>query len=327
LVRVTRVLLLSEAARQVTPDTDLRGIVDGVHASLRDRAFAVAHEEVKDPPDVERAVRAHVPDVVFNLCETLGGGSESELVVPRILEDLRVAFTGNDSSCLRRCMRKLDTSELLRLAAVTVPATFAVETDRDCEALPPWVYPVIVKPDCEDGSLGIDADSVAGDAEAVRRVVERLRARGLRSIAQQYVEGREIAIALLGAPLSPLSPGEVLFDEGAFAGRARILTYASKWDEGTVDYRATRSVGAELGSAELACVTETAIRPAAAVEKRDYGRVDMRVDPIGRAFVIDVNPNCDLSDDGGFMRAARRSGLTRDDVVDTLVRSALARRS
>ncbi len=329
-----RVLLLSEAppvgdheARGgARPDIDLTEIVEDLYASLaRQPDLSAVHRPVADEAAVQAAVRECAPDVVFNACETLGGGAETELVVPTLLERLGVPFTGNSVRCLRTCLHKVETNEILRHAAVLVPATFFVNDDDACAAVPESAYPVVVKPDCEDGSLGIDADSVAIDRAGLSRIAEKLRAAGLRPIAQQYVDGREIVATLLGRPLRVLSPGEILFDERVFGARARILTWASKWEETSIDYGATRSVAADLSPALLAEVSGCALAAATALGMRDYGRVDMRVSAEGRPYVIDVNPNCDLSEDGGFMRAVKRASLTRDDVVATLVRCALER--
>src|SRR5690606_22886546 len=83
-----------------------------------------------------------------------------------------------------------------------------------------------------------------------------------------------------------------------------------KWDERHVDYEGTKPVPMRDVSPELARALEVAaVRSFHALGLRDFGRVDLRVDGDGRPWVIDVNPNCDLSPDAGFARAARASGL------------------
>lgn len=312
---MTRVLLLSAFEPNPRPDTDLGGVVADLRAAL-----GCDHVEIETLADVERAVRHIRPEVVFNACETLGGRSENEPLVPQLLERMRVAFTGNAARTLRRCLEKSAATETLRAAGVLVPATFTSPDD-----VPPSAYPLIVKPDCEDGSVGIEESSVVADEAALRRAFSAHAAEGRRAIAQTYVEGREIAVAFLGSEPRILPPGEILYDEETFAGRARILTYASKWDEGSRDYGATRSVGAALGAGELARIALATRGAVRALGMRDYGRVDFRLDAAGRAFVIDANPNCDLSSDGGFMRAAARAGLSYADAIRAIVSSALAR--
>lgn len=313
---MTRVLLLSAFEPDLRPDTDLGLVVAGVRAALD-----CEHVEIRTLAEAERAVRRHRPDVVFNACETLGGKSENEPLVPLLLERMGVAFTGNTARALRRCLKKSVATEVLRVAGVRVPVTFVSP-----ERVPASAYPLIVKPDCEDGSVGIEASSVVTDESALRRAFAAHAGEGRPAIAQAYVEGREIAVAFLGSEPRILPPGEILYDEETFAGRARILTYASKWDESSCEYGATQSVGAALDAELLGRLSVATRRAVRALGMRDYGRVDFRVDANGRPFAIDVNPNCDLSEDGGFMRAAARAGLSHADAIRAIVASALERK-
>lgn len=315
-----RVLLLSPIEHAPRPDTDLSDIVQDLLASLSAQAgCAIVHAPARTLGDVERAVRATRPDVVFNACETLDGKSENEPLVPLLLDRLGVSFTGSPARCLRRCLRKAEASAILRAAGVPVPDT-VIGTP------PPSAYPLIVKPEREDGSVGIHAGSVVYDEAALRRGLAVLEEGGQPAIVQRYVEGREIAVALLGWPEPrALPPGEILYDPSVFADRPRILTYASKWDETSVDYGATRSAAASVSPALLARLSAHARRAAHALGMRDYGRVDFRVDERGEPWVIDVNPNCDLSLDGGFMRAARRAGLDHERTVGAILSGAIAR--
>lgn len=323
-VSASRVLLLSPRERSPRPDTDLTGVVTDLLASLRAQpGCVVLHQEISNLTELERAVRGARPDVVFNACETLDGMTAAEPFVPLMLDRLGVAFTGSTALCLSQCMQKSRANELLRAAGVPVPETFLLTDERGAAEIARSVYPVIVKPEHEDGSVGIHEGSVVHDGEAVARVVATSER---PMIAQRYVEGREIAVALLGHPEPRLlSPGEILYDEAVFARRAKILTYASKWDEASADFSATRSEAAALSPALSARLTELTLRAARALGVRDYGRVDFRVDARGEPFVIDVNPNCDLSRDGGFMRAARRDGLSHEQTVGAILAGALTR--
>lgn len=296
-------------------------MVEDIHGALRScRLGEVAHAVVRNTADIERIVRRTRPDVVFNACETLGGDAETEPLVPRVLERMGVEFTGSKAACLETCLDKMRASTLLRAAGVPVPATYAPFE------VPASAFPVIVKPAREDGSVGISAASVVHDDDALAAAARALSEQGLAPVAQRYVDGREVVLSFCGWP-EPivLSPGEILYDPEVFAGRARILTYASKWDPSSPDYEGTRSVGAELSSDLLGHLTTVAARAFRALGLRDYGRVDMRLDAEGRPFVIDVNPNCDLSRDGGFMRAAARTGLAYADAIERILVGALAR--
>jgi D-alanine-D-alanine ligase len=112
------------------------------------------------------------------------------------------------------------------------------------------------------------------------------------------------------------------------ADRPKIVSFEGKWVEDSVEYLGTRPVRCEGLSTELRDkVAETALGAFRAIGLRDYARVDIRLSKDGTPYVIDVNPNCDLSDlAGGFSRAAKAGGLSYKDVILRLLALALSRR-
>jgi D-alanine-D-alanine ligase len=113
------------------------------------------------------------------------------------------------------------------------------------------------------------------------------------------------------------------------AGRPRIVSFEAKWEETSAEYRGTKPVRCTGLTAEVEARIATVARTAfAAMELRDYGRLDVRLAADGTPFVIDVNPNCDLSEDaGGFARAGRAAGLGYDEVIRRIVDLAFQRRT
>jgi D-alanine-D-alanine ligase len=323
----TRVLLLSALDPLGRPDTSVEDVTADLFLALSSQpGVEVVQAEVGSAPQIERAVRQFRPHAVFNFCEALAGESRLEPLVPLVLERLGVAFTGSPSSALRTCLDKFETNEILRRGGVPVPSTARV-TNKDvrCDLR----YPVIVKPEREDGSVGIDASSVVHSDDALRLQVLSLLETYGRVVVQEYVEGREVACALLGYPQPRVLPlGEITFGEALReADMPNILTYASKWDPESLAYDATRSVTAAIEPVLAGRIAAVARRTFELLGMRDYGRVDMRVTATGEPLVIDVNPNCDVSRDGGFMRAARRQGIRYEDAVATILRCALMRTS
>ena len=191
--------------------------------------------------------------------------------------------------------------------------------------------PLIVKPVREDASVGICSASVVRDRQAldgrVRYVLAHYRQPAL---VEQYIEGREIYVSLLERPgggpqIFPFF--EIDFSEMP-SDRPRIVSFEGKWVADSVEYRGTRPVRCEgLSPALRTRVAETALAAFEAIGLRDYARIDIRLAPDGVPYVIDVNPNCDLSDlAGGFSKAARAGGLSYEDVVLRLLELALSRR-
>lgn len=308
-------------------DVVVDDIVATILATLGDElGYRVAHAEVSCSDEIARAVRRHRPTLVFNLCESLAGDSRQEPFVPIVLEALGVAYTGSPGHALRTCLHKFEANECLRRSGVRVPETQRVLRGRE---LRPIAMPAIVKPDHEDGSVGIDATSVVSDLDAARARIDALGAELGGSapsiVVQQYIEGREISVSFLGDPAPrPLPLGEISF-ASSVEGCPSILTYASKWEPTSIDYVTTRPVSAAVDPRSARRIIATARGAFVALGLRDYGRVDMRVDPAGDPWVIDVNPNCDLGEEGALMRAGRRAGLDRAAVLGTIVRGALGR--
>jgi D-alanine-D-alanine ligase len=337
----TRILLLSNRDQQDIPEEPPLGIdavpravpADSV-APVAASVFAtlagtpgvrVAHRTVFHPSEVLAALGDHRPDVVFNLCEALGGDSRLEVHAAWMLDRLGLPFTGSPYHALRHCLYKVEANHILGRAGVRVPATVRVDSP---DSVPRVSFPAIVKPEREDGSTGIERDSVVYEMRSLRdRVACVIETLEQPAVVQHYVHGREIAVSLLGGPLPRvLPPGEIQFD-GLPPGHPHILTFAAKWDPESVECTGTVPVPAVLRPHELRRVAAIGRRAFEVLGLRDYGRVDVRLDPRGVPYVIDVNPNCDLSMGGGFSLAAGRAGLSYAAFVWEILRSALRRRA
>ena len=264
------------------------------------------------------------PDVAVNLCESFGGDARGEALVPMALELAGIAYTGSESLALSLALHKGRCKELLSARGVPTPdwVELADPNASRAVALP---FPLIVKPSREDASAGIHAGSVVRDADGLERAVHEVVQRFCQpALVERYIEGRELNVALFGAALAPLPLAEIDFSRLP-AHLPPIVTYAGKWDEGSLECVATPSVPAELEPALAARAVEVARGAFAALGCRDYGRVDLRVAADGTPFVIDVNPNCDLSPTAGFARAAARSGLDYAQLCEALVELARSR--
>jgi len=270
------------------------------------------------------------PDAVFNLCESVCGDSRFEPLLPLLWEKEVIPFTGSGSLALSLALHKHKAKELLVARGVPTPGFLLVtSSDVGHVTLP---FPLIVKPSREDASVGISASSVVRNREELAlRVAHVLEHYRQPALIETYIEGREIYVSVLdqenrGPQAFPFY--EIDFSEMP-ADRPRIVSFEGKWVEGSVDYVGTKSVPCAPLAAEVSArVTEAALAAFGALELRDYGRIDLRVSADGTPYVIDVNPNCDLSAEaGGYAKAARLGGMTYEQLVMRLVDLALARRN
>jgi D-alanine-D-alanine ligase len=276
-----------------------------------------------------QAIHERRADVVFNLCESIHGDNRFEALLPLLLDLDKIAYTGSSPFALSLALRKDKAKAVLLSRGVPTPRGILLsEEDTSAVTLP---FPLIVKPAREDASVGITSASVVHDADALAdRVRHVLRHYRQPALVEEYIDGREIYVSLLGRPGE--RPQIFPFFEIDFsdmpADRPRIVSFEGKWVEDSVEYRGTRPVRCEgLTPALRARVADAALAAFEAMELRDYARMDVRLTADGTPYIIDVNPNCDLSDlAGGFSKAARAGGLSYKDVILRLVALAFSRR-
>jgi D-alanine-D-alanine ligase len=269
------------------------------------------------------------PDVVFNLCESIGGDNRFEPLLPMLMDREGFAYTGSGPLALTLALHKHKTKEVLRARGVPTPEAVCLTTADLAPLTMP--FPLIVKPSREDASVGINRESVVWTRETLEQRVSYVLTRYRQpALVERYIEGREIYVSMLGNATG--APRVFPFYEIDFsempADRPKIVSFEGKWVETSEEYRGTTPVRCTNLTPELQeRITATALMAFDALELRDYARVDIRLAADGIPYVIDVNPNCDLSDGaGGFSKAAKAAGLTYDQVIAHIVELALARR-
>lgn len=315
---------------EMDPAWAARAEVGLVATSVADALSGTGYEAHLVPVDGDLgALRGQLAeldvDCAFNLCESLAGDARLESAVPVVLELLGVPFTGSPPEVLSFALRKDRVKQRLEEAGIPTPAGRVLTTPADPCDLP---YPLIVKPVREDGSVGIWRTSVVHDslelARAVEAVVTKLRQ---PCLVEQFIEGRELNVALLGHPTPRVLPLSEIDFSALPADAPRIVSYDAKWTSGSVDDLGTVPIlHPVLQSATAARVRRVASDAFRAVGVRDYGRVDVRLSSSGIPYVVDVNPNCDLSPHAGIARAAAVVGIDFRALVRLLLRYALRRR-
>jgi D-alanine-D-alanine ligase len=280
---------------------------EGDFAELRSRLYAVE------------------PDCVFNMCESLGSDARLETALPTMLELMGIPYTGSPPEALSAALYKDRVKQRLVQAGVPTPHGCLLESaDEPCDL----GFPLIVKPAREDGSAGIWSKSVVHDEPTLReRVGELINLFKAPVLVEQYLDGREFNVALLGYPQARVLPLQEIDFSNLPADQPRIVSYDAKWKTGSIEDLGTQPVmHPDVPPAVAARLRKTATEACRAVGVRDYGRVDIRLSASGVPFVIDVNPNCDLSPDAGYARAAQSVGIDYPALVRLLVRYALRRR-
>lgn len=265
------------------------------------------------------------PKIIFNFVESVEGISSFEYCMAGVFELLGIEFTGNLSPSLGNCLNKYRTKIILRASRINTPQSYCIR----CGNLPSKKsfklnFPVILKLNSEDASIGISELSVVKNYPGViKRLKFLFETYRQDVIVEEYIEGRELNVAILGHQVMPIS--EISFGSLP-ANLPKIVTYEGKWIANTIYYEHTKPQCPAILPVKIKKrVEETALAAYEALNCRDYARVDIRLDKDGTPYVIEVNPNPDISTDSGFARAAKAAGLSYSDLLFTIADFALTR--
>ncbi|MGW8265542.1 MAG: D-alanine--D-alanine ligase family protein, partial [Longimicrobiales bacterium] len=330
--RINVAILFDDVQNRPGATPDEWGVLEAV-AAVEEVLKTLGHRPSRVPAgeDVD-SWRSHPAmaraQAVFNLCEGLGGRSEGEVLAARVLEDLGLPITGSPSAVLAQARRKDQVNGLLSDRGLPVPP-WSVWADGEGSGRQKlevfsagWkVYPAIVKPAAEDGSVGIDQGSVVRDAGGLALRLERMKEAG-PLLVQAFVGTREINAAIVGHEVLPLS--EILF-EGLPEGHHPIVGYDAKWAPGSPEDLGTRPVcPAPVSGAVASRIRLMALKAWKALGGRGYGRVDFRLSPPDTLYLLEVNPNPDLSPSAGLARAAEAGGIQYRALVERILQEALS---
>jgi len=283
---------------------------------------------VSDIGTIVKTLATQKPDLVFNLTEAFNGDRRLDKNIAALLEMAGVPFTGTGAMGLLLCRDKRLCKQLLSLHRIRVPVFFSLPRGRQIRIPKTLRYPLVVKPALEDSSEGIsNASAVGNDAELQERVRFMHERWKQPAIAEEYIEGRELYVSLLGNKrLTVLPIRECLFE---FEGKEgpQMATYRVKWDE---EYRKKWNIKfsfAELDEALVKNIGHTCKRVYRVLHIRDYGRIDLRLTHDNKVVILEANPNPDLAYGEEIAESADKSGMAYEELIDQILHLALRRYS
>ena len=265
-------------------------------------------------------------DLIFNVCESLGGAGDEERRIAALLELLEKRFTGSGSLALTLAGDKSLSKKLFDFHGVRSP-DFAIITPGHVETKTTLdAFPLMVKPIATDASMGINAKSVVQTVEELmERVFSVHKEFGTPALVEQYIEGREIYVGVLGNPLTALPPIE--WDLSKLPpDLPRIAGTEAKWEHDFKEAKEFVPQDVMKDKDLLDKIESVAISAANALLIRDYARIDMRLATDGTPYVIEVNPNPWLDGHAEFAMAARRAKpeMPYPDLIERIVELAMA---
>jgi D-alanine-D-alanine ligase len=274
-------------------------------------------------------LRQTSPEFVFNIAEGLHSPSRESLV-PALCDMWEIPYTGSGPFTLSACLDKSRAKQIMGYFGIPTPGFQILSNlNGDVDALNP---PVILKPLCEGSSKGIRNDSVLWEKGAIRDKARELAAMyGQPTIAEEYLQGREFTVALIGngSRLRVLPIVEVIFDSLP-AGANPIYSYEAKWvwdrEENPLDIF---SCPADISEDERRSIEEVCVRAFKALGCRDWCRVDVRMDERNIPNVLELNPLPGILPDPAsnscFPKAARTAGMSYDDLITSVLEEAKRR--
>jgi D-alanine-D-alanine ligase len=299
-----------------------------VVSTLREAGHEVRPLGVQDElKPIRDAIESWKPDVVFNLLEQFHGEAVYDQNVASYLELLRVPYTGCNPRGLMLARGKDLAKKLLAYHRIPLPA-FAVFPMRRKVRRPPRLgLPLIVKSLNEDASYGIAQASVVESdeklAERVGFIHERI---GTAAIAEQYIDGRELYVGVMGNDrLRVLPVWELEF--GSMAQGARLIaTEKVKHDP---EYQERRGIlhgpAKDLSPQLSARIERSAKRIYRTLELDGYARIDFRLSADGIPYYIEANPNPEIARVEEFAAAALQDGLAYPDLLHRIVTLGISR--
>ncbi len=274
-----------------------------------------------DLSTIRGAMDAHKPDIVFNLVEEFDGIGHFDQHVVSFLELRRQAYTGCNPRGLTIARDKALTKKILAYDGLKVPEFAIFPMNRGKKRPSSLEFPLFVKSLTEEGSIGISGASIVRDDVRLMERVEYIhRTAESAALAEQYIEGREIYVGVMGNERVTVLPPWEFFVENRPEGAPLIATGRGKWDP---DYQ--EQVGVMTGPAEISKKLATKLEKLSRQIYRllglsGYARLDFRVTASEDAYLLEANPNPQIAADEDFASSAEHAGIEYPQLIEQIIR-------
>jgi len=260
-------------------------------------------------------------DFVLNLCdEGFNNEALQELHVPALLEMLGVGYSGGNPQCLAYCYDKSLVRGIAVEMDIPVPEAFIVSPEQVTFITLPIDFPVIVKPNFGDSSVGITANSVCYDVTQLEQAISTAReASGFDRpvLVEQFLTGKDLSVGIIGNPPDRYEVLPIIEEDysGLPDGLPRICGYEAKWDADSVYFQEVHSIAADLPRETIEFLGASCVKLFQRLGCQDYARFDWRLDSNGTPRLLEVNPNPGWCWDGHLARMASLVGLSYADML------------
>src|ERR1700716_1394763 len=297
-----------------------------VMAALGTLGCAAEHLAIFDDLDlVRQKLESFAPDVLFNLVEQFKNNPGFDQNIVSLLEMQGVPFTGCGATGLVLCKHKGISKKILGYHHIHVPNFVVIPRAPRIARLKRPKFPILVKPVKEEASYGISqASFVESDDQFRERVAFIHEKYGSDAIAEEYIEGRELYVSIMGNVRLTVFPIRELVFREVPPNEPKIATYKAKWDE---EYRKRWGLKNRFANgfdpALVAHIEQTCKRIYRLLTIDGYGRIDLRLTADNKLYFIEANPNPHLAEDEDFAQSAGKAGLAYPQLIDRIIRHAM----
>jgi D-alanine-D-alanine ligase len=269
---------------------------------------------------IRRSVEAFKPQIVFNLMEAFAGVTTFDQNVVSYLELLRLPYTGCNPRGLILARDKALSKKLLAYHRIPVPDFTVVRSGRKTVLSKKMRYPLIVKSLFFEASAGISQASVVENAEQLARRVQFIHDNlGTAAIIEQFIEGRELYVGVIGNDRLDVCPVWEMSFAKMPENRWHIATERVKWSTQYQKKHGIMTNAAKLEEPAIERIQRIAKRAYRALDLNGYARIDVRLDDEGRPFVLEANPNPNLAYGEDFAESAETNGISYEALLERIL--------
>jgi len=275
---------------------------------------------------IRSAIEEWKPHVAFNLLEEFHGISLYDQAVVSYLELMRQPYTGCNPRGLMLAHDKALSKQILAYHRIPTPRFTVFPYGHTVRRPPRLDFPLLVKSATEEASLGISQASVVrSDEKLVERVLFVHEQLGTDAIAEEYIEGRELYVGVMGNRRLQTFPIWEMEFANLPEGQPNIATRKAKWDPNYQEKRGIRTNAArDLPEGLPARIARLCKRVYRVLSLSGYARMDLRLTPDGRIYVLEANPNPNLEYGEDFAESAEASGLGYEALLNRILKLGMS---
>src|SRR5437867_6703217 len=295
-------------------------------AALGTLGHTAEHLAIYDDVDlVRQKLETFAPDILFNLVEQFRNNPGFDQNIVSFFEMQGLPFTGCGSTGHTHCKHKGISKKILHYHGIHVPNFVVIPRGQRIGRPKQLKFPSLVKPVKEEASYGISqASFVEADEQFRERVGFVHEKYASDAIAEEYIEGRELYVGLMGNVRLTVFPIRELVFREVPPNEPKIATYKAKWDE---EYRKRwglqNQFAEALDPAVIAGIEQTCKRIYHLLTIDGYARLDLRLTPDNQVYFIEANPNPILAADEDFAQSALKANFSYPALIERIVRLGL----